>query len=102
MLRKLCILVLFGLTGLVSDVAEAGGPYGYSGWGPYGPGYRAALRWGWRVSAYGYSLDDSFDPPIGYGEYAEYGPWAYGACFPTQRRVVTSHGWRLRWVQVCH
>ena len=22
-------------------------------------------------------LDDSYDPPFGYGEYAEYGPWAY-------------------------
>ena len=36
------------------------------------------------------SPDDSYDYPYGYGEYAEYGPWAYGGnvsggCFLTQK-----------------
>jgi hypothetical protein len=56
---------------------------------------------------YGYPLDDSFDYPYGYGEYAEYGPWAYrgyvgSSCFLTQRRLRTAYGPRWRTVRVCN
>ena len=60
----------------------------------------AGLGLGLGYGYYGYPLDDSYDPPYGYGEYAEYGPWAYrgnpgNGCALTQRRVRTAYG--LRW-----
>ena len=55
---------------------------------------------------YGYPNDDSYDYPYGYGEYAEYGPWAgnnayRGGCYTVRQRLWTAHGWRRRAVQVC-
>ena len=52
---------------------------------------------------------NSYDYPYGYGEYAEYGPWAYrgygyagGGCQLTQRRVWTAYGLRWRTVRICN
>jgi hypothetical protein len=93
-----------------------------SGW--RGGGWRAGA-WGWRRPSYGAAgvglglalasyyygdpYGDGYDYPYGYGEYAEYGPWAYsgrygagyGGCHPARQRVWTPYGWRLRAVQVC-
>ncbi|MCG2632372.1 hypothetical protein L6654_37800 [Bradyrhizobium sp. WYCCWR 13023] len=93
MFRKLCILALFGAIASVPDHALAGGSHRYRPWAWHHPGL--AVTWGWG-NVYGYPLDDSFDPPFGYGEYAEYGPWADGGCFASVRRVATYHGWRWR------
>lgn len=97
MVRKAWIVVVICVTGaLVPDMAEAGGAYGFPAWGwSYRP-----VGWGWGA-VYGYPLDDSFDPPVGYGEYAQYGPWANGGCYQARRRVVTPYGWRWRKLQVC-
>lgn len=90
-----------------------------SGW--RGGGWRAAAS-GWRGPAYlgvglglalaggsyGHPFDDGYDYPYGYGEYAQYGPWAYsgyyggyGGCYLARQRVWTPYGWRLRAVQIC-
>ncbi len=98
MFRKLCILAMFCMTAFVPERALAGGSYRYHPWAWYHPGL--AVTWG--VNVYGYPLDDSFDPPFGYGEYAEYGPWADRACFAAVRRVATYHGWRWRRQLVCN
>jgi hypothetical protein len=58
---------------------------------------------------YGGSDDYGDGYPYGYGEYAEYGPWAYNvryreryvSCYPARQRFWTPYGWRLRVVQVC-
>jgi hypothetical protein len=126
MLRK-TILALFAvaLIGMLSPaVASARGGFvgggfrggsfaGGSGW--RGGGWRGGGQ-GWRGAAYGaavgvglglagsffgYPYGDEDDYPYGYGEYAEYGPWAYRGCYLARQRVWTSHGWRLRAVQVC-
>jgi hypothetical protein len=129
-MMALCALVLVGM--LLPDVASARGGFGGGGfrgggfargvgWG--GAGFRGN-GWGWRGPAigigvglglgwglglaggyYGYPLDDSYDYPYGYGEYAEYGPWAYrnsyGGCYVARQRVWTSYGWRWRNVRAC-
>src|SRR3954464_5172725 len=44
-------------------------------------------------------------PGGGYGEYAEYGPWAYrriDGCSPVRQRVRTDDGWLTRLVQICN
>lgn len=106
------ILLLSGVLLTASvwpDTAEArGGFYGRGyGYGWYRPFAAVGLGVGLGYGSYGYPLDDSFDEPFGYGEYAEYGPWAYGGnanggCFLTQRRVRTAHGPRWRTVRVCN
>ena len=76
------------------------------GGGPYRPGYSVvAVGLGYRH--FGYSLDDSYDHPYGYGEYAEYGPWASrrfggGDCRLAQRRVQTADGPRWRTIRICN
>jgi hypothetical protein len=81
------------------------GPGGY-GFGPPRTVYGAVtVGIGRGYGYYGYPLDDSYDRPSGYGEYAEYGPWAhrgYGECAFTQRRVRTVHGLRWRTVNLCN
>jgi len=42
-------------------------------------------------------LDDSYDPPFGYGEYAEYGPWAYRR-FAVQNCTLMRLAWQRRTV----
>ena len=52
---------------------------------------------------YGHPFDDGYDYPFGYGEYAEYGAWAYrrdAACYAV-RRVWTSRGWRQWMIRIC-
>ena len=89
------------------DAAHAAGLYAGAGFrgGSYRPGY-VAVGLGYRY--FGYPLDDSYDYPYGYGEYAEYGPWAYrgysssGVCQLAQRRVQTAYGLRWRTVRICN
>lgn len=110
-MRK-AIVVLFGLVligGIWPNAAEArGGLYaGYRGVGWYRPFYRpVAFGWSYGVIS-GYPLDDSFDLPYGYGEYAEYGPWTYrryaeDGCHITRKRVRTAFGARWRAVTLCN
>lgn len=45
-------------------------------------------------------------PYSGYGEYAEYGPWAYSRsrgsqCYPAREPVWTGDGWLSRRIQIC-
>ena len=48
--------------------------------------------------AYGYGDDY----PYGYGEYAEYGPWARDrGCYLARRNVFTPYGWRRLPIQIC-
>jgi hypothetical protein len=119
MLRKILRSAVLLLSGLLlaatalPDAAQARGGFYARGYG-YGllrPAYRPlaaiGLGVGFGYGYYGYPLDDSYDYPYGYGEYAEYGPWAYGGyvsggCFLTQRRVRTASGPRWRAVRVCN
>ena len=119
MLRNIlrsAILLLSGLlltASVLPDAVQArGGFYARSyGYGLHRPAYRpfaaVGLGVGLGYGYYRYPLDDSYDYPYGYGEYAEYGPWAYGGyvsggCFLTQRRVRTAYGPRWRTVRVCN
>lgn len=100
MRRKACLVslvVLFAWVGS-ADTSSAGGRF------VVGPGVAVAAAYsGW----YGYRMhpfDDGYDYPSGYGEYAEYGPWAYrgyGTCYAGQRKVRTSRGWQYRPVRIC-
>jgi hypothetical protein len=125
----LCAIAVVGM--LSSPMASArggfvgGGFHGGGFHGGFGGGAFRAGGWGWRGAAYGalgvglglaggyyyggYPFDDSYDYPYGYGEYAEYGPWAnratsgvgYGGCYQARLRVRTAYGWRWRPVQIC-
>ena len=111
------ILVLSAvlLTGAFLPAAAAArggfyaGPRGY-GFGLPRPAYgaiAAGLGIGLGYGYYGYPLDDSYDPPYGYGEYAEYGPWAYrryagGGCQLIHRRVWSGYGLRWRTARICY
>jgi hypothetical protein len=114
LLRKgivaLCAVVL--TSALLPDAALARGGY-YAGlrgngFGFHKPAYGAVavgLGVGLGYGYYGYPLDDTYDYPYGYGEYAEYGPWAYrryAGCQLTQRRVWTAYGLRWRTVRICN
>ena len=111
MLRNIlrsAILLVSGLlltASALPDTAQARGGFYARG---YGLGFAAVgLGVGLGYGYYGYPLDDSFDYPYGYGEYAEYGPWAHGGyvrggCFLAQRRVRTAHGPRWRTVRLCN
>ncbi|MBR0697771.1 hypothetical protein [Bradyrhizobium lablabi] len=95
--RSLGLLVA-ALT-VLPDVAQAGG-WGYVTY-PYPgvyPGFLSARDF------LGYRLDDSFDEPVGYGEYAEYGPWANpnrAGCRTVAGRVLTPYGWNNVIVRTC-
>jgi hypothetical protein len=87
--------------------ARSGLYAGGYGLGLHRPAYRPLVAGlGFGYGYFGYPLDDSFDHPYGYGEYAEYGPWAHrgyfgSSCFLTQRRLRTAYGpWRT--VRVCN
>jgi hypothetical protein len=99
----------------------------FRGGGFRGGGFAGGRGWhggGWRGAAYGalgvglglaggnyagYPYDDSYDYPYGYGEYAEYGPWAnrgyngvgFNGCYQARLRVWTSYGWRWRAGYIC-
>ena len=105
----LCGLVL--ICGLLPDGVQARGGFhagvGYRGLGWPRPYFYGPIAFGWGLGVIsGYPLDDSFDPPYGYGEYAVYGPWAYrgsyqDGCYRTRQRVRTAYGVRLRVVTFC-
>jgi hypothetical protein len=84
-----------------------GGGWRGGSWGALGAVY-GALGMG-LGQAGGYPLDDGYDYPYGYGEYAEYGPWAhrgsygigYGGCYQARLRVWTAYGWRWRPALIC-
>jgi hypothetical protein len=98
----LCAVLLAG-SFLPNAVLARGRLYSTTGYsyGLYRPAY-GAVAMGIGYQYYGYPLDDSFDYPRGYGEYAEYGPWALrgysGGCQLTRRRVRTHY--RLSWQTV--
>ena len=98
MLRKrMSVMTAITLAGMMfPGVAGAGGWYARVGFaGPVYPG-------GFAFAGYpSYPLDDSFDYPFGYGEYAEYGPWAFPGCRTVARRVPTAHGPRVVWFRSC-
>lgn len=108
----LCSVLLIGAL-LPTAALARGGFYarGY-GFGLHRPAYGAiaaglGLGIGYGYGYYGYPLDDSYDDPRGYGEYAEYGPWAFqgssgGVCQLAQRRVRTASGLRWRTVRLCY
>lgn len=64
-----------------------------------------ALRAPWPVMRDAFTtnpLDDGYDYPFGYGEYATYGRWAVGAmCYDLRRPVRTSLGLRWRTIRRC-
>lgn len=98
-LRSKIYLALFALSASVSmsGTCVAGGRFVVL------PGVAAVTYQGWG----GYAsnpFDDGYDYPFGYGEYAEYGPWAYrgyGKCYVGLRKVRTSRGWHSRPVRTC-
>ena len=103
------ILALFAILlagALLPDAALARG-YGVGWQRPVGGAVAVGLGVGLGYGYYGHPLDDSYDPPYGYGEYAEYGPWADrgyvgGGCALTQRRMRTAYGLRWRTVRLCN
>jgi hypothetical protein len=69
-MRNSALFVLSLALAIVPKVVEAGGtfvPTGFRGTA-YAGGYGYARL-------YGHPFDDGYDYPVGYGEYAEYGPW---------------------------
>jgi len=108
---RLTLSAVLLMGALLPDAASARGGYyrGY-GIGLHRPAYGALAAGpgvGFGYAYYGHPFDDSYDPPYGYGEYAEYGPWAYrgyggGECALTQRRVRTAYGLRWRTVRLCN
>lgn len=47
-------------------------------------------------------LDDGYDYPFGYGEYAVYGRWAVGLnCYILRGKIPTSLGYRWRQIRAC-
>jgi hypothetical protein len=108
MLRKtiviLCSRALVDL--LSSGVASARGGFRPPAWGWRSPTVGAiGVGFGLGIGSgyYGYAYGDDY--PSGYGEYAEYGPWAwrnyYADCYLVRRRMWTPYGWRLRSMRAC-
>ena len=91
-------LFALGLVLTLPGIATAGTFVVVPGFRPIGyPGGFGYAR------LYGHPFDDGYDYPFGYGEYAQYGPWAYrsySACYVV-RQVWTSRGWRQRAVRIC-
>lgn len=76
----------------------------------YGPGAVAvgsAFRHPWPAAAVhdaftANPLDDGYDYPFGYGEYAIYGRWAIGwTCYDLRRPARASLGVRWRTIRRC-
>jgi hypothetical protein len=99
----------FGRSGFAASSDWRGGGRRVGGWRWRGPAYGAVgvdLGIGLASSYYGYPDGYEDDYPYGYGEYAEYGPWAYGGhvrggCYARRQRGWASYAWRLRAVQRC-
>src|SRR6267154_1114807 len=59
-------------------------------------------RFGFGFYPYDYYDDYAYDYPYGYYPYASSDSYAdSGSCYVVQRRVHTTHGWRLQPRQVC-
>jgi hypothetical protein len=102
---KLALLALV-CWGLVSvPVASARGGFGAGGFHAGGGGWHGGVGLGVPGGYYGPSYGDDYEEPWGYGEYAEYGPWAYrgyyGGCYLARRSARDGYGWRLRTVRIC-
>jgi hypothetical protein len=98
--RHQAFLALSLLLVAVPDVAAAGNRLFF------GPGSGAIVSADGFGFARVHPFDDGYDYPFGYGEYAEYGPWAYpgrgASCYLAERKVWTGHRWRMRRVAVCN
>lgn len=102
------VVALFAIASIGSLAptdAMAGGGWRYGGgWALRGPAFAliggAAI--GFEDGFYGYPYGY---PSGGYGEYAEYGPWAYGSrggrCYSARQPVWTESGWLSRRIQIC-
>lgn len=102
----LCAVLLAGSI-LANPASAGGGSYSTTGYSYrlYRSAYGAdALGIGYHY--YRYPLDDSFDYPRGYGEYAEYGPWALqkysGGCQLTGSRVYAHYRLIRQTVRFCY
>ena len=90
-LLALCLLVA------APDIAAAGNRFFV------GPGFGGLAYADGFGFARMHPFDDGYDYPFGYGEYAEYGPWAYGgSCYLAARKVWNGNRWRVRRVAVCN
>jgi hypothetical protein len=95
----LVLLVLASVCGFFATDATADGfslPAPGGGW--HGPAVVRSIG-----SPFIYRFQDV--PGGGYGEYAEYGLWAYrriDGCSPVRQRVRTEDGWLTRLVQICN
>jgi hypothetical protein len=71
----------------------------FHGGGFRGHGFRRGLAFGAVGAGLGYGLYDdyAYDAPYDYGDTY----YDNGSCYVVQRRVHTTHGWRLQPVQVC-
>jgi hypothetical protein len=102
----LCSLVLVDV--LSSEIASARVGFRPPAWGWRGPAVGSVgVGFGLGVASgyYGYAYGYGDDYPSGYGEYAEYGPWAsrsyYADCYLVRRRMWTPYGLRWRSVRAC-
>jgi hypothetical protein len=105
MLRR-TLIVLFAVAsiGLIPSAdAKAGrGGWRVGDWGRLGPALRVGGATELADGYYGYPYEYG-----GYGEYAEYGPWAhstrgvYARCYLARQPVWAETGWLFRRVQVC-
>lgn len=69
------------------------GGWGGPGWGAVGIGLGLGLAAPFYYGGYGYPY---YGYPYDYGSYD-----GYGGCYLVRQRVMTSHGWRVRRVEVC-
>jgi hypothetical protein len=102
--RTIAFLFVAASTGLISPTEgiARGGGWHRGGWGWHGPAFGVAVDVGLASGYYGYPHE-----PGGYGEYAEYGPWAYSnrgihaGCYPARQPVWAETGWLFRRIQIC-
>src|SRR5262249_14583880 len=116
--RPMKLVVLLGLGAIgwfaptLADAQDIVRPYGYPPGtavlvpGPFRPAIRIFPQPLVADAFEANPLDDGYDPPFGYGEYAIYGRWAYartgGAnCYVLRRSVRTGHGYRWRAIWRC-
>jgi hypothetical protein len=105
MLRRTLVLLFaaasIGLISPTGAIAGGGGWHG-GGWGWRGPALGIEAGADLASGYYGYPYEYG-----GYGEYAEYGPWAHGnrgvyaGCHSARQAVWAETGWLFRRVQVC-
>src|SRR6267154_929547 len=104
MLSKTVIALLavasIGLVSPTMELARGGGGGGGGGRGFHDRDF--GRRFGFGFYPYDYYDDYAYDYPYGYYPYASSDSYAdNGSCYVVQRRVHTTHGWRLQPRQVC-